>query len=509
MASTTTPAPERNPSRRRELPWRKRLDLAILRLQGRLDSRRADRVLPWAFAFGLFLVLATLALMRARGLEEGADLGTFTQASWLVNRGDAPFLTIRDTHLLAEEAGFAFFPVALATRFLATIPTLLVTQAALLAIGVVPLWRLARRIGCLRVGATSVLLGSYALYPPLHAVNAAGFDPAVIALPALLGMALFGLTGRWWPYAACAVVAVLTRADLGLVVAGFGALLLLEGRKRAGGITLAASLGYVALAVLVVQPHYTGGEFVHAAAFADYGSSPFGAAWGMLTHPLQVVGDLLDRHNFEVLVGVFAPVFFLPFVAPRYLLPAVPLQALYLLANVAEGRVARPEHAVAITAFVFVATAMALARIGRRSIERVNVDHRVLAALALASIVFFVRDAPASPYEEPWAWGVRDVADEARLDAADLVPAGDSVRASPSLLPLLAERVAVYELDTTGNPHVRRAADGVDTIVFDAESAPQWDDDDRRRFQEGLAHLGFTEVFSQAGITVYERGTPG
>jgi hypothetical protein len=126
-------------------------------------------------------------------------------------------------------------------------------------------------------------------------------------------------------------------------------------------------------------------------------------------------------------------------------------------------------------------------------------------ALVLASAVFFIQDAPASPYEEPWAWGTRDVADHARLDAADLVPEDDSVRASPALLPLLAERPAVYELDTTDNPHVRRAADGVDAIVLDAEAAPDWDDDDRRRFQTGLEELGFETVFAEAGITVYER----
>ncbi len=97
------------------------------------------------------------------------------------------------------------------------------------------------------------------------------------------------------------------------------------------------------------------------------------------------------------------------------------------------------------------------------------------------------------------------MADQARLDAADLVPEGESVRASPALLPLWPSGEALYELDTTGNPHVRRAAEGVDAILLDAEAAPDWDDEDRRRFQEGLEELGFDEVFAEAGITLYER----
>jgi uncharacterized membrane protein len=493
--------------RRGEIPLKRRYELLTLRLQGRLDSAAADRILPWAVFVGLFAVLASLALARAHGLEEGADLGTFTQGAWLITRGDAPELSIRGIHLLAEEAGFAFYPIAGLTSFLPAIPTLLVVQSALLALGVVPLWSIARRVADLKVGASLVLLLAYALYPAIHDVNTAGFNPAVIALPALLGMALFGLTGRWWWFGVCAVIAVATRADLALVTAAFGGLLALEGRRRAGAITAGLSIAYLLLALLLIQPYYNDGDFVHAVAFESYGSSALGALWGLLTHPFQALGDLFDQQNFEILVMLFAPVFFLPFVAPRYLLPVLPLECLYLIANVAEERTARPEHTIAITAFIFVATAIGMSKIGRRSVERVNVDRRVLMALALASAVFFVHDAPASPYQSPWSWGSRDVADRARLDAADLVPDGESVRASPALLPLLAERTELYELDTTDNPHVRRAADGVDAIVLDADAAPNWDDEDRRRFQAGLEELGFETVFAEAGITLYERTT--
>ncbi len=453
----------------------------------------------------LFLVLVGFALARARGLEEGTDLAAFTQAAWLITGGDAPYMTIREAHLLAEQASFTFYPVAGLTSVLPAIPTLLVVQSGLLAVAVVPLWRIARRVADLRVGASMVVIAAYALFPAVHAINAGGFSPGAMAVPALLGMALFGLTGRWWPFAACAVLAVLTRADLALVTAAFGGLLALEGRRRAGAWTAGLSIAYVLVALLVIQPHYADGAFVHADAFEAYGATPLRALGGLLTDPFGALGDLFVEENFSILVMLLAPVFFLPLVAPRYLLPAVPLQCLYLISNVSDERVARPEHAVAATAFIFVAASIALARIGRRSIERVNVDRRVLGALLFASAVFFVQDSVSSPYERPWSWGVRDETDQARLDAVDVIPDDVSVRASPALLPLLAERDEVFPLDTTGNPHVRRAAEGVDAIAFDAESAPTWDDDDRRRFQEGLEALGFEEFFTGAGVVVYER----
>jgi uncharacterized membrane protein len=264
-------------------------------------------------------------------------------------------------------------------------------------------------------------------------------------------------------------------------------------------------VGWMLLALFIIQPYYAGGDFVHADAFANYGTSPLGALGGILTDPFGMLGDIFTETNFGLLVGLLAPVFFLPFVAPRYLLPVIPLEALYLVSNVAEGRTPRPEHAIAVTAFIFVAAVFAMVRIGNRSIERVNVPGRMLSALLMAATVFFIQNSPSSPYSAPWRWAVRDDADQSRLDAVDLIVGDVSVRASDSLLPLLAERRDVYQLDTTGNPHVRRAAEGVDVIVLDSESAPDWNDDSRRRFQEGLDTLGFSEVFAENGIEVFER----
>jgi uncharacterized membrane protein len=487
------------------LPWRRRLDNLSLRWQARLDSSTADRVVPWAAAGLLFVVLAALALSQARGLRTGADLASFVQASWLINEGEPAFITLAESHLLADQAGFIVYPVAWLAGVVPAIPALLILQAAMLAIGIVPVWRIARRVAELRVGASVVVIAAYALYPPLHEVNLGGFTVAAVALPALLGAVLFALTDRWARFWACVVVVLLCRADYGVVVAGMGALLILRGQRRKGAAAVAVGFGWMLLALLVIQPYYSDGSFVHADAFAAYGTSPLGVTVGMLTDPFRVVADVFTETNFRILVMLLAPVFFLPLVAPRYLLPVIPLEILYLVANVAEGRTARPEHAVAITAFIFVATVFALVRIGRRSIERVNVDGRMLAALLLAATVFFIQDSPSSPYAEPWQWGGRDETDRSRLDAVDLIDDGAAVRASAVLLPLLAERPEVYRLDTAGNPHVRRAADGVDVIVLDNESASDWDDDSRRRFQEGLDTLGFAEVFAENGVEVFER----
>lgn len=488
--------------------FRRRIDNAVLRWQARLDSEWSDRVLPWLIAGLLFLVLVALALAQARTLDGGEDLGAYTQGAWLIDEGQRPIITVKDdAHLLSQQASYLFYPIAWVAGASSIIPTLLVVQSAALALGVVPLWRIARRLANLRVGAAAALAWAYAWYPAVHNLNLADFHPETVAVPALLFMALYGLSDRWIFYSVAAAVAVLARADLALAVVGFGLLLLLQGRRRPGLLSVGIGLGYLVLAVVVVQPDYGAGSYAHIDSFAAYGDTPLGVIGGMLTSPVQVLEDLTMEENFTVIVFLLAPVFFLPVLAPRYLLPIVPLEFIYLVAD--EGEAKFSEQTVAITAFVFVATAFALAKIGRQGVERVIVDRRVLGALVLVSTVFFVRDAASSPYREPWTWGGRDAADQARLDAVDLVDDQDSVRASPALVPLLAEREQIYVLDTESRPNVRaavRIGDGdecLSWILFDEEAALEWTDNERRVFREGLSRTGYERVFDEEGIEVF------
>lgn len=496
--------------------FRRRLDNLALRWQARLDSEWSDRVLPWLLFVALFVFFVALSLARARSLDGGVDLGTYTQGAWLVNETGDPIVTVKDgTHLLSQQAAFLFYPIAWITRWAPIIPTLLVVQSLALALGVVPLWRIGRRLTNLRVGAVAALVWAYAFYPAIHNLNLDDFHPEALAVPALLAAALYGLSGRWWFYVPACAVAVLARADLALAIAGLGLLLVLEGKRRPGMASIVLGVGYTILAVVVIQPGYGPDSYAHIDSFAAYGDTPLGVVGGMLTSPLAVLEDLTVEENFAVIVFLLAPVFFLPVLAPRYLLPVLPLEFLYLIADVDE-QAAFGQQTVAITAFVFLATAFALAKIGRQGVERVIVDRRVLGALVLVSTVFFIRDAASSPYREPWSWGGRDQTDQARLDAIDLVQDDQTVRASPLLVPLLAERPQLYVLDTTDRPHVRRAIEVpadqrddpagrelVDVVILDDSAAPTWTDDERRVFREGLGRAGYERIFAESGIEVY------
>jgi uncharacterized membrane protein len=489
---------------------RRRLDNVVLRWQARLDSEWSDRTLPWIVALALFVFLAALALARARSLDGTPDLSLYTQAAWLIRQGLAPDVTLGDApgHLMAQQAAFIFYPMTSVSYVLPIIPGLLVLQSAALALAVVPLWRIGRRLANLRVGAVATLVFVYAFYPVMHNLNLDGFHPEVIAIPGLLAAFYFAETDRWLRFGVFSLIVVLSRADLGLVIAGMGLLFAVEGKRRKGLVVALLGLGWTLAFALAIQPGFGDGTFPHLHAFSEFGDSPGSVAWGMLTHPIDILGGLTSEQNFNLLVTLLAPVVFLPVLAPRYLLPAVPLQALYMVADVPRD-VVFGQQTVAITAFIFIATAFALSRIGRMGVEKVTVDRRVLLALVLAGSVFFVRDAASSPYRSPWDWGGQDAADGARIEAEQEIPADAAVRASPSMLQLLAERSRLYELDTSGPVEPDAAADGVDAVVIDERAWTAWSPGQRQTFFEGLTQRGFRVESSDQGIVLFVRSEPG
>jgi uncharacterized membrane protein len=474
-----------------------------------LTRSEPDRRIPWLWAAGLFLVLWGLALVRWRTFLAGYDVGYFDQAAWLISHGHEPFVTMRGLHILGDHAGYLFYPMAWVTRPFAIVPALLGIQAAALAVGVVPLWAIARRLAHLSVGASVALLGAYSLYPALSNIDLYDFHPETVAVPALLAAAYFGLSRRRIPYALCVALTLLTREDMAVPVLFLGVLLMIEGDRRVGLVTAAAALVVGALDVLVVLPHFASGEFVQGNRFSQYGPTLGAAARYMASHPWEVGRDLVRRPNITVVFGLLGSVAFLPLLAPRYLLPGIPLQLAYLLSNVTAAHSLTAQYTVAAIPFVFLAAAFALGP-GRRPL----LNHRAMVAAALVGFVAF---ATASPRHQPWEWLRIDRVDQARRAAADLVPDHAPVATTVRMWPVMGEREALYnfpnpfEFYISFSPDkltVQQRQDHVDWIVLDTADGAQWtplEIQARSRLLAPGNPLGFRVVYDRAGIVVYTR----
>ena len=518
--------------------WRSRLERATLRWQARLETATWDTILPWIMALAGGGVLAGLALARAHSLQAGTDLALFNQSVWQVSQGFRPHSTLVGGDYLARNGAFIIYPLALLVRWLPITTTALAVQSAALALGIVPLWRIARRRAELRVAPAAAVALAYAGYAALHNANLAGFHPETLALPALLGAVYYGLSARWLPFGVLVAVVLACGSELGWVVAVLGVVLAIELRSRpAGGGEPARSLSpwwtpagvgrelltisgrhsrtaiiwafvgliWTLLATETIQPMLAGGEFPHLARYAEYGdTSTADIIWGVMRQPHVFLGNLVTQENFLLGVTLLAPVLFLPLVELRYLMPAVPFFVVQMASEAPEALLA---ESVPVAAFVLVATVFALRRAGIVLVRRVRVNRRLVVTLLLATMIFFVRDAASSPFQTPWEW-TRDAADADRLAAVEQIPDDAAVRASSQLLPLLAERNVLFELETgaaSARVDAQRAVEGVGWIALDLESAPGWGSEalEVERFDTTLRQQGWQRVSVTEAVRVY------
>ena len=214
-----------------------RANAGVLRLWGRAEGPGGDAVIPTLGMLVLFAVLLSSSLRQASGPDAATGLGGDLQSAWLISTGAEPLVSVEGgAHALAPNMELIVYPLGWLSGAFDATAVLLGTQALLLSSAVLPLWLICRRDASLRVGAATVVLGGYALYPLVHTLNLTGFHPGVIAVPGLLWAAHGGLTGNRGLFFGAITAVALGGADQGLAVAGLGVSLWLVGRGSLGRV---------------------------------------------------------------------------------------------------------------------------------------------------------------------------------------------------------------------------------------------------------------------------------
>ncbi len=490
-----------------EVPFQRRLERAIVRFQARLEGGPGDRWIPTLVGLGLTLWLARLGLDRLAGFDAGLDLAGYSQSLWLIGELLEPRASLfgTDVHLLELRWSFIMYPLALLAAFADPAKVLIVSSAIALGLAVHPLWRLARQEAKLRVGAASALVLAYALHPATHQLAIDDFHPVVLAVPAIIGIAYFGKRRRWVWYWFCVAFALACRADLGLAVALWGFVLLGDGERRGGLWTLGIGSVWSLGLLLVGQPllGQAGGE---GSRVGYNGQSLGDVALSSLRNPVESIQAIVAQENLALIVALLAPVIFLPLLSLRYLLPALPLGGLYLLAGTAE-ETAFAERSAMLLAFVMIAATFALTRLGNMGVDRVFLDVRLLTTLTAASVLLFVSSSVTSPYANPWNWSDLDPTDQAISRAVASLDEDVPIRASPSALPALSERPWLYPLATDvkptavnmGFPAFTRAV-----LVVERE-IPERTADERQEFDQSMEQRGFVLESDIDGVALYVR----
>jgi hypothetical protein len=272
-------------------------------------------------------------------------------------------------------------------------------------------------------------------------------------------------------------------------------------------VTAGVGAIWAALALGVFRSDLAGGEFVYGDAFAAYGDGPVSILWGMITSPIQVLGDFFAEENYRKLILLFAPWLFLPVLRLRFQLPLVIFGIFGFLAAIPPGEFGNPQQDVAALAFLPIAAAFAFRAVGRRSVRRVFVNGRLLGGVLFASMAFFLFAAGSSLYNEPWTWGSRSSNDLDVIAAVEVIQPEDSVAALERALPLLTEREVLIRFPE--GLEIYKPAEPIfssDVILID-ESDEGWTTLGRATFDQVIEAKGYSVQKQFGTISVYRVET--
>ena len=206
-----------------------------------------------ALIAGYTSYFTSVSLDVHHGLGTSAyDFGLYDQGVWLMSRFDAPFVTLMGRNLIGDHTSFILvFLVPLYWVF-PSAGVLFFTQSLFLALGAVPVYLLGRR----RLGNDVfpvALAACYLLHPAVGWSNRENFHPDSYLAP-LLGMAIYAAAERRWRmYAVFFVLSLMVKEDVSLVLVPLGVWVVVKRDRRIGIISIVGSLGFMAVAMLVVM----------------------------------------------------------------------------------------------------------------------------------------------------------------------------------------------------------------------------------------------------------------
>ncbi|MFE7115182.1 DUF2079 domain-containing protein [Streptomyces sp. NPDC057654] len=233
----------------------------------RAAALRNPRLDPYWLAAALFIAFAALSICRYRRLLTMSwDLGIFEQAIRAYAHFQAPVADLKGPG--ANILGDHFSPVtALLAPFYRVFPTpvtLLVAQAVLFAVSVIPVARVAAHLLGRKRGLAIGL--AFGLSWGVQRAVEFDFHEIAFAMPLIAFSLEAVLRQRWWTAVCWALPLVLVKEDLGLTVAAIGAVMLvrLRGKEQPRMVALAAGLvafGLVAAIITfgVVIPGFNNG----------------------------------------------------------------------------------------------------------------------------------------------------------------------------------------------------------------------------------------------------------
>lgn len=485
--------------------------------------RRRPELVVWAMMAAFSAVFAYLALARQRAFWTGRfDLGNMVQAVWSTAHG-RPLETTDVGGDQFVRLGAHVDPILVLFTPLAwtgALPeALLVAQVLIVASGALPAYWLGRRwLGDTRLAVAAAAV--YLLYPPLQWTVVTEFHPVALAAPLLMYCIWAAEERRFMTLTILAVLAALTKEEVALSLAMLGVWMMVRGitRRRYGAFLAAASLAWVAFAVLWVIPRYNAGEgseFVDR--YGSLGSDGGGVVTTLVTRPWEAAEVAASYDRLSYVGALLLPLLLLPLAAPLLLAGALPEVLINILADWFPQYSIEFQYVAVIVPFAVGASILGLARV--RRLRRPEPLVRFLRHPGRVAAVWVGAVALAGVYQGPLPWWehVPLVGSQTRVEqyrvtdhsrvmarATELIPGGVPVSAGNLFGAHLSERERIYTF-----PVIRDAqwviVDQRRPYIADRLSPRVH----RSRVRLLLGNPDWRLVFREDGVMVFRRIRPG
>jgi uncharacterized membrane protein len=469
---------------------------------------RADRV-PWLIASGVFAAYATLSVFRFWQLDPASwDLGIFTEYVKRYAHLQAPIVDIKGAgfNLLGDHFHPVVALIAPLFRLFPTPITLLVAQAALIAVSVVPVSQAAAaRLGA---GAGRAIGAAYGLSWGLQQLAADDFHEVAFAVP-LLACSLSALIcGRRRAAALWALPLVFVKEDQGLTVAAIGVIMIMlarregnsgRGRDAWGPLLIAWGLGWSLLAITVIIPHFNAAHRYPYWSLGGAASAGGHFAVGSLPGQLLAAPQVkLPTLAMILLVTAFAAV------RSPVAGAAIPGLALRFISTDSAYWGTAWHYNATVMPIVFIAAIDGLARIRAARLRGAAGPVGLAMERHAVAVMLAVCAALAFQFPLNGLWNPQTYALSGQVAAADAamarVPDGVTVETDLDLLAPMAARTDTFWIGIGGNPPPQY-------IVFDSHSTdwqppPANVPDFISKRHPGVS---YRETFFSDGVYVFRR----
>ena len=456
-----------------------------------------------------FLAYTVLSITRQESLlTSGYDLGIFDEAVRSYAGGHLPYAALKgSTHFSVLGDHFSPVLVLLVPFYwiLPTADTLLVAQAFLLAVALVPLARWAHR----ELGAEAAAVIAFGYGSSWGIAAAVGFDfhEVCFAVP-LIAFSLEALAAQRWRTALLwALPLVLVKEDLGFTLAVIGLLVAWKGPRLLGLAAAAFGVAASLLEVLVLIPLAADGGYAY---WSKSGISAGGAGGSAAVHPSVLHQLLAVPHNLFLphvklvtLITLFAPTAFLA-LRSRLALVVVPTLLWRFLSDTPVYWGLGYHYSADLMPVVFAAFIDALAR-GRRQGWS---SRRIRAALVVSLLVtaVLIPDHALGALSRPKTYAIPPLATAAR-SLAGRIPNGATVAADNDVAAQLTDRTTVFLFPSYPDPGLPTAQ----YILTDPATPDGWPYRVavyRTDVAQALAH-GYRQIGSDDGFVLLRRDNAG